>query len=541
MGITPSSTRTHNGMLDRTRALRTLIFAASMILGAAFIASGTSALAASTAPRGQTYYLDCGSGNDAANGMTQDTAWRTLARVNAVTFQPGDSILLRRGTTCAGVLQPQGSGTSGRPILVSAYGTGARPSIAAGGARAAVFLHNVQGWEVRHLDISDQTTPDGTARTGIYVLLEDYGVGGHYVVDDVKVHDVTGCDCFRADTEDSAGILFKADGSAVPTGFDGIQVSNSTVSGVDGVGIGTVSQWSRRALYPAGTGTFVPMYHVHIFGNRLSNLGGDGILVENGWDPVAEYNVVDGFGLRAAESHAGLLAFNSEHAVLQFNEVSHGSSSPPSFAFSVDPANHNLVYQYNYSHDNNGPFMLFCAFAGTYTDGATIRYNISQNDKDVALGPFTIPVLANGCGGIPEDPETNVRFYNNVVYSPNATDLIGSIGQSSIAFSNNIFFGQQSGSAILDPVGVYDHNLYYNINSVPPSDGHPVTADPLLVNPAGSAGSASVFGFLLKCGSPAIGAGAIIPDNGGRDFFGLPVPTGTPPNIGAYQGPCVPS
>ncbi len=104
--------------------------------------------------------------------------------------------------------------------------------------------------------------------------VDDYGIGSHYVVDDVNVHDVTGCDCFKAETEDSAGILFKAAGSSVPTGFDGIQVAGDTVSGVDGVGIGTVSQWSRRALYPAGTGTFIPMYHVHIFGNTLSTSAG---------------------------------------------------------------------------------------------------------------------------------------------------------------------------------------------------------------------------------------------------------------------------
>ena len=134
-----------------------------------------------------------------------------------------------------------------------------------------------------------------------------------------------------------------------------------------------------------------------------------------------------------------------------------------------------------------------------------------------------------------------MRFYNNVVYSPTATDLIGSIGQTSIAFSNNIFVGQQSGSAILDPVGVYDHNLYYNISSVPSSDSHAVTADPLFVNPGASTGLASAFGYLLKCGSPAIGAGTVIADNGGRDFYGLPVPGDTSPNIGAYQGPCVPS
>ncbi len=514
-------------------ARRTLVLAASVGVGIASIVSGTAAHAGQLAAANQRYFLDCRYGNDAAKGTTPQAAWRTLARVNAVTFQAGDSILLRRGTTCAGVLAPQGSGASGNPIVVSAYGAGTRPAIAAGGARAAVFLHNVSGWEIRHLDVSDQTAPDGTARTGIYVLLENYGTGSHYVVNDVKVHDVTGCDCIDPNAEESGGILFKAAGSAVPTGFDRIQVSGNTVSGVDGFGIGTESQWSARAQYPAGTGSFAPISHVRISWNRLTNLGGDGIAVHNGVDPLIEYNSVNGFSLRATTFHAGIWAFNSDHPVMQFNQVSHGGGPLPTWAYDVDGADSNVVYQYNYSHDNSGGFMFLCAVPGTYTDGATVRYNISQNDKGAQLGTLVIPVVTNGCGG-PSNPETNVHFYNNVLYTTAATALVGTLGQTSIAFSNNVFFGQPSGSAILDPVGSYDHNLYFNISPVPPGDSHAVTADPLFTNPG-----AGVFGYWLKCGSPALGAGTVIADNGGRDFYGFPVQTGTPPNIGAYQGPCV--
>ncbi|MCW2881639.1 MAG: hypothetical protein JWQ95_5739 [Sphaerisporangium sp.] len=535
MGITPSWTRRNHGARHRTRAFRALILAAGMSLGIAFAIPGGSALAASNALSGKQYYLDCGAGNDAAAGTATGTAWRTLARVNTVTFQPGDSILLRRGTTCTGVLQPKGSGTAATPNVISAYGSGARPAIVGGGARAAVYLYNVQGWEIRHLDISNQGPADGGARVGIYVLLENYGTGKHYEVDDVKVHDVNGCDCLQPELENTGGILFKAAGSTTPTGFDGIEVSLNTVTGVDNIGIGTLSQWSRRStFYPAGANSFVPMTNVHIFANKLDNLGGDGILVQNGVDSLTEYNVVDGFGLRAMASHAGILAFNSNRPVIQSNEVTHGAAFPPSFAFSVDAGNSNIVYQYNFSHDNDGPFMLFCAFTGSNTDGATIRYNISQNDKDLLLGTFQIPVVAHGC----DNPVTNLRFYNNVVYSPVSNALSGSLHATPNTFTNNIFAGRATGSTITDPAGVYDHNLYLNVSPVPPADSHAVTTDPLFTKPGTASGIASALGYRLKCGSPAIGAGVAIPDNGGRDFYGLGLPSG-PPNMGAYQGSCV--
>lgn len=523
MAITRSSAAENPRTSRRRLTWRALTVAAGASAALAFVVPGAAASPAQQASAGRTYYVDCGSGSDTAAGTTAQTAWRTLAHVNTITFRPGDSILLRRGTTCNGVLSPQGSGTAASPIVVSAYGPGARPAIAAGGARAAVFLNNVQGWEIRHLDISDTTTADGTPRTGIYVLLTNFGTGSHYVIDDVNVHDVTGCDCTGPDTDDSGGIVFKAAGSSVPTGFDGIQVTGSTVSGVDGYGIATASQWSLRSLFPGGENTFVPISHVLISGNNLSNLGGDGIVVQNGASPLIQYNQVNGFGLRPTIVHAGIWAWNSDHPVMQFNNVSHGS--PYAMAFDVDGADSNVVYQYNYSHDNGAGFILFCAVAGMQTNGATIRYNISQNDLDSAPGT----VITNAC----EDPETNVSFYNNVIYTTVAPALITNYGGTAISFSNNIFVGPAAGGTISDQLGVFSHNVYENITSVPAGDTAAVTADPRFTSPG-----SGVLGYLLACGSPAVGAGVVVAGNGGRDFFGLPVPAHAAPNIGATQG-CV--
>lgn len=524
------------------RRVARIVFAATV--GAGFIAAPIVSSAAANAGQvsaaghghryndsaaGHSYYLDCASGNDAASGTTPGTAWRTLAHVNTVTFQPGDSILLRRGATCDGVLQPQGSGTPGSPITVAAYGQGALPAIDGGGARAAVFLHNVQGWELRQLDISDPATPDGTSRTGIYVLLTDYGIGHHYVIDDVNVHDVTGCDCtFSGHTAtgdvDSGGIVFSAGGSTVPSGFDGIQISDNTVSGTDGFGIGTTSLWSYRPQFLIGQSPFVPFTNVSIIGNRLSNLGGDGIVVENCDHPIIEYNHLDGFGLRADLANAGIYPVNSDSPVFQFNEVA--GASEWALALDDDAGNTNVVYQYNYTHDNVGGFILFCAIAGTHSNGAIVRYNISQNDMNSPLGST---VINNAC----PNPETNVSFYNNVVYT-SAPGLISNFGTASVQFSNNIFYGASGGSTIQDPYGVFSHNLYYNITSVPSGDSSAVTSDPHFADPGTGA-----FGYALSCGSPAINSGTVIPGNGGRDFYGWPVPAGTSPNIGAYQGPCV--
>src|SRR5262245_12899967 len=85
-----------------------------------------------------TYYLDCSAGCDDAAGAFPSTARRTLAKAAATTASPGDSILLKGGTQCAGQLSPKGSGEPEQPIRLGAYGSGALPVINAGNADAAI-------------------------------------------------------------------------------------------------------------------------------------------------------------------------------------------------------------------------------------------------------------------------------------------------------------------------------------------------------------------------------------------------------------------
>jgi hypothetical protein len=81
-----------------------------------------------TAAAGTTYYV-AQNGNDNNNGLTPGTAWRTLDHVSDQTFQPGDSILLRRGDTWRETLYVTSSGTSADWITYGAFGSGDKPRI----------------------------------------------------------------------------------------------------------------------------------------------------------------------------------------------------------------------------------------------------------------------------------------------------------------------------------------------------------------------------------------------------------------------------
>jgi parallel beta-helix repeat protein len=76
-----------------------------------------------------TYYVDAVAGDDGNDGMSEGQAWETIAKVNAETFEAGDTILFKRGQTFTGSLVIEDSGTSGGRISIGAYSTGARPII----------------------------------------------------------------------------------------------------------------------------------------------------------------------------------------------------------------------------------------------------------------------------------------------------------------------------------------------------------------------------------------------------------------------------
>ncbi len=76
-----------------------------------------------------SYYVDASGGDDARDGQSAATAWKTITKVNGSTFAAGDQILFKRGEVWREGLVPPSSGAAGNPIRFDAYGTGEPPTI----------------------------------------------------------------------------------------------------------------------------------------------------------------------------------------------------------------------------------------------------------------------------------------------------------------------------------------------------------------------------------------------------------------------------
>lgn len=73
------------------------------------------------------YYVKNG-GSDAADGLTDETAWATITKVKTMSFSPGDSIRFKCGSVWREYTNlTVRSGSSGNPITYTSYGEGDKP------------------------------------------------------------------------------------------------------------------------------------------------------------------------------------------------------------------------------------------------------------------------------------------------------------------------------------------------------------------------------------------------------------------------------
>src|SRR6185312_8423342 len=121
-----------------------------------------------------TNYYVSASGNDANNGTSTTTPWKTLDKVNSFTgLVPGDMVLFNRGETFYGSITINKSGISGNPITIGAYGTGANPIITG--------FTNVTSWTNLGSNIWESTSTVSTLPTCNMVVINGVNTGmGRY-------------------------------------------------------------------------------------------------------------------------------------------------------------------------------------------------------------------------------------------------------------------------------------------------------------------------------------------------------------------------
>jgi len=166
---------------NKTRAVS--VFAALIAIAAASLTGAAHAQAAGT-----TYYVNnaTGSGCSDSGPGTITTPWCTFTPANALTFGPGDQLLLASGDTWDQQLTLNGAGSATDPAVLSSYGAGARPKILRDGlgSEIAVDAVNPSYFDYSNLELGD-------AGVGLRVYLTTLGNAG-LNFSNIYVHNDTG-------------------------------------------------------------------------------------------------------------------------------------------------------------------------------------------------------------------------------------------------------------------------------------------------------------------------------------------------------------
>ncbi len=480
---------------------------------------GTLPLASNKTYAATGYYVDCSAGSNGSG--TQASPWNALSSVNAVTFSPGDTINFKKGTACTGQLKPQGSGSSGSPITIDAYGTGAAPLINGNGViEAAIYLLNVSHWTVQNLEVTnDAATED--LRSGVLVQVTDNNFYSGITIQNLNIHHVKGLsDRTIVGRYSSAGITVRVprDTETATGTVSNVLINNNSIHDLTCGGIAT----------GGGTWGGLPRNYIGnmvVQNNTIVGAAADPIFIGAADAPLIQNNVAydTGFNAVNAQVLAQMWAAASNNPTFQYNEAARIINTNDSQAWDCDWGISGLcTYQYNYGHDNIGGFFLNCTGCVKTNKSMiqVLRYNINQGSART---------VNSGQG-------TDQWIHNNTFFSAGHS-------LSNMAFTNNshiidnIFVGPAI-SALPTWSGIeYDYNLYSGFTG-PASDTHAIHGDPMFVNP-GSAGDGrnTVDGYKLLAGSPALASGRVMTNTGGKDYWGNTVDEVNSPNIGAYNAP----
>lgn len=483
------------------------------------------------------YYVDADNGLDSNDGLSENTPWKSLSKVNGIKFSPGAKIMFKSGGIWVGQLSPKGSGTSSKPIIVDSYGTGPKPLINGNGmeGQGVVYLFNQSYWEINNLEIINNSETEGDRR-GVEINIANYGLAEHIYLKNLYIHHIKGKIGHDSEHKKTAGIYITTSAdNFVDTRYNNILIENCVIHDIQNQGI--VTNAVSVTDYP-GTANFQRrrITNLVVRNNILHHISKNAMIIRMTDGGVVERNLCYETAIGDGTNYiTGNTIFSRTviGTVFQYNEgFLNRSPDYDGSLYDADLISPGTIWQYSYSHDNAHGLMWYCT--DPRDTGVVIRYNISQNDKGRLIYfnyGFSESSVYNNVFYIGENVSStiiaenknndhNYKFYNNIIYNNSNT-------------SKYSFATSGTGVQIRD----YSHNIFYGKHPAgEPADPYKITSDPQFINPgSGATGLTTLDGYKLKPGSPALGTGKIIPDNGGKDFYGNPV-SSTAPNIGVYNG-----
>lgn len=449
---------------------------------------------------GTTYYVDSKGGDDSNDGTAEGKAFRTLDKVNALDLEPGDTVLLKKGSVFedqALTFTKEDSGTAEAPVKVSTYGEGNRPQINTNGhglwelnygtpldnqnhkwkgtVSSSILIEDAEYLEIEGLELTndrksatdtekDKEYNDAYAmdRTGVAGVAKDNGTVDHIVLNDLYIHDVTGNVYNKHMT--NGGIYFIVakptnEGETGIARYNDIQIRNCSLDTVNrwGIAVGYTYQWRQfttGALSDATMAKYASS-NVVIENNYLNHVGGDAITTMYLDRPMVQYNVSEN-----ASEQINFKDYSKNQPSLDANGNVNGTQGVGAgrVAAGIWPWKcKNAIFQYNEcfrtlnASNGNGDGQPWDA---DYGDGTNYQYNYSHGNTASTImfcggesinNTFRYNISQYEDMG-PLDPagnSGNCQVYNNTFYIKEGLNTIWHRSHGNggpVDMENNIFY-----------------------------------------------------------------------------------------------------
>ena len=449
---------------------------------------------------GTTYYVDSKSGSDSNDGTSESKAFKTLDKVNALDLEPGDTVLLKKGSVFedqALKFTKEDSGTAEAPVKISTYGEGDKPQINTNGhgqwdlnygtpldnqnhkwkgkVSSSILIEDTEYIEIKGLELTNDRnsatdTEKGKAyndayamdRTGVAGVAKDNGTVDHIVLDDLYIHNVTGNVYNKHMTNGGIYFIVETPTNEATTGiarYNDVQIKNCYLDTVNrwGIAVGYTYQWRQFQTGALSDATMAKYgsSNVVIENNYLNHVGGDAITTMYLDRPMVQYNVSE----NAAEQ-INTTDYAQQQPRLDANgkEIGKQDVGAGRVAAGIWPWKcKNAIFQYNEcfktlnAASGNGDGQPWDA---DYGDGTNYQYNYSHGNTASTImfcggnsvnNTFRYNISQNEDMG-PLDPagnSGNCQVYNNTFYIKEGLNTIWHRSHGNggpVDMENNIFY-----------------------------------------------------------------------------------------------------
>ena len=474
------------------------------------------------------YYVDPVTGNDNNNGLSEVTAFKSLAKISEFSrngFQPKTKVLLKSGAKFEENLVLKNlAGTPEKPFIMDTYGGIERPTIS--GYNDQAILIQDDNMRLRNVRVTNLI---GTRGIRVQTNIKGPGAFKNVEITGCKIEGVNwaGDATFenvdpatldvekiapgaRFSTKEFGGIILETFTTVEqgPSWYENLFITNNEIKQVCRSGILITAKWGQRDKPGSGLNAYIddehnwyPHRNIVIQGNDISYVGGDGLIMMGCTDSYIDHNRCfnANFLGRNGQASAGLWPYCCTNIVMQFNEaaytwLAHGSADGQ--GLDVDIACKNTLVQYNYVHHNKGGGILLCNIATGEHKGTIIRNNIFYKNSGTLRG--SLMTVSSNVG------KTDV-YNNTVIIDPVTPQIIytddwAKAGKSKgFHYFNNIFIASTPCTATFDMHNmenpVFENNLFFQIGSAYTIDGTALRYNPKISMPSSANGFSKASAF----------------------------------------------